>query len=91
MLEHNIPSQVVVHLKWQKLLWLIPHKLNSNSKSVIIYYAKIYSKMYINLSTLIPVGVGVKVPAGSLLNSKATQLTISAQSTWAYVKNIAVA
>jgi hypothetical protein len=24
--------------------------------------------MYINLSTLIPVGVGVKVPAGSLLN-----------------------
>ncbi len=37
--------------------------------------------MYINLSTLIPVGVGVKVPPGSLLNSQATQLTISAQST----------
>ncbi len=32
--------------------------------------------MYINLSTLIPVGVGVKVPAGNLLNSQATQLTI---------------
>jgi hypothetical protein len=32
--------------------------------------------MYINLSTLIPVGVGVKVPAGSLLNSQATQLII---------------
>ena len=38
---------------------------------------------YINLSisTLLPVGVGVKVPAGSLLNSQATQLTIGAQST----------
>ena len=36
---------------------------------------------YISLSTLLPVGVGVKVPAGSLLNSQATQLTISAQST----------
>ncbi len=47
--------------------------------------------MYINLSTLIPVGVGVKVPAGSLLNSEATQLTISAQSTCAYAKYIAVA
>jgi hypothetical protein len=43
--------------------------VTQNSKSVIIYYAKIYSKMYINLSklTLMPVGVGVKVPAGSLL------------------------
>jgi hypothetical protein len=29
----------------------------------------------------LPVGVGVKVPAGSLLNSQATQLTIGAQST----------
>ncbi len=37
--------------------------------------------MYVNLSTLIPVGVEVKVPASSLLNSKATQLTISTQST----------
>ncbi len=37
--------------------------------------------MYINLSTLIPVGVGVKVPAGRLLNSQAAQLTISAQIT----------
>ena len=37
--------------------------------------------MYTNISTLIPVGVGVKVPAGSLLNSQATQLTIGAQST----------
>ncbi len=33
---------------------------------------------YINLSTLLPVGVGVKVPAGSLLNCQATQLTIGA-------------
>ncbi len=48
--------------------------------------------MYIiNLSTLIPVGVGAKVLTGSLLNSQATQLTISAQSTCAYVKYIAVA
>jgi len=42
-------------------------KLTTNQQ-VIIYYAKIESKMYINLSTLVPVGVGVKVPAGSLLN-----------------------
>ncbi len=41
-----------------------PH--NSNSKPVITYYAKIYSKQYINLCTLNTTKVGVKVPADNL-------------------------
>jgi hypothetical protein len=45
------------------------------TQAVIIYYAKMYYMQYnisISLGTLSPVGVGVKVPAGSLLNCQAT-------------------
>jgi hypothetical protein len=65
----------------EKRFFLLKKRKNTDNESTsLIYYAKIYYKQYISLSTLLPVGVGVKVPAtilsGNLINYRCKYIAL---------------